>query len=144
MTGSKWSKGGIGPRVELGQGLTWAKSQDAPRFKMGCCPPPSPPARKTRTNSEHQERNKWEGQNGPRVKMGCCCLPPERVELTVNSKKETNGLVKMGQGSKLVKSQAGRCCLPTERVELKVNRNRETNGKVKMGQESRWATVFCP
>ena len=23
--------------------------------------------------------------------MGCCCLPPERVTLTVNSKKETNG-----------------------------------------------------
>ena len=30
--------------------------------------------------------------------MGYCCLPPERVELTVNSKKETNGRVKMGQG----------------------------------------------
>ena len=31
--------------------------------------------------------------------MGYCCLPPERVELTVNSKKETNGRVKMGQES---------------------------------------------
>ena len=30
--------------------------------------------------------------------MGCCCFPPERVELTVNSKKETNSRVRMGQG----------------------------------------------
>ena len=27
---------------------------------------------KSRTNSEQQERNKWQGQIGPRVKMGCC------------------------------------------------------------------------
>ena len=53
----------------------------------------------------------WDwGQNGPKVKMGYCCLPPERVELTVNSKKETNCRVKMGY-----------CCLPPERVELTVN-----------------------
>ena len=32
---------------------------------------------------------------------------PERVELTVNSKKETNGRVKMGQESKWTKSQDG-------------------------------------
>ena len=32
--------------------------------------------------------------------MGYCCLSPERVELTVNSKKETNDRVKMDQGSK--------------------------------------------
>ena len=31
--------------------------------------------------------------------MGYCCLSPERVELTVNSKKETNDRVKMDQGS---------------------------------------------
>ena len=51
-------------------------------------------------NSEQQERNKWQGQNGPRIKMGYYCLPPERVELTVNSKKDTNGRVKMGQRSR--------------------------------------------
>ena len=32
-----------------------------------------------------------------RVKMGCCRLPAERVKLTVNSKKETNNRVKLGQ-----------------------------------------------
>ena len=32
--------------------------------------------------------------------MGYCCLPPERVKLTVNSKKETNGRIKMGQESR--------------------------------------------
>ena len=32
--------------------------------------------------------------------MGCCCLPPDRVKLTVNSKKETNSRVKMGQRSR--------------------------------------------
>ena len=32
--------------------------------------------------------------------MGHCCLPPERVKLTVSSKKETNGRVKMGQESR--------------------------------------------
>ena len=32
--------------------------------------------------------------------MGCCCLPPDRVKLAVNSKKETNSRVKMGKGSK--------------------------------------------
>ena len=52
------------------------------------------------TNSEHQERKKWEGQNWPRVKMGYCCSPPERVELTLNSNKETNGRLKMDQESK--------------------------------------------
>ena len=34
-----------------------------------------------------------------RVKICRCCLPPDRVKLTVNSKKETNSRVKMGQGS---------------------------------------------
>ena len=33
-----------------------------------------------------------------RVLLNLSCLPPERVELTVNSKKETNGRVKMGKG----------------------------------------------
>ena len=63
--------------------------------------------RMSRPDSEQQERNKWQGQNGPRVKMGCCCLSPERVKLTVNSKKEPNGRVKMGQKSGRAKSQDG-------------------------------------
>ena len=29
--------------------------------------------------------------------MGHCCLPSERVELTVSSKKETTGRVRMGE-----------------------------------------------
>ena len=78
----KWAKGqnGLrakvakcenGPRVKMGQGSKWAKVQNGPRVKMG------------------QE-----------FKMGYCCLSPERVELTLNIKKETNGRVKMGQGPK--------------------------------------------
>ena len=55
-------------------------------------------------NSEQQERNKWQGQTGSRVKTGYCCLPNDRVELTVKSKKETNGRVKIGQESKWAKS----------------------------------------
>ena len=35
-----------------------------------------------------------------KFKMGCCCLPPDRVNLTVNSKKETKGRVKMDQESR--------------------------------------------
>ena len=101
--------------------------------------------------------------------MGCCCLPPERVKITVNSKKETNGrvrmnqeskwakgqsqngpTVKMGQRSKWAKSQNGTrgkmsyCCLPPERVKLTLNSKKETSGRVKMGQESRWAAVVYP
>ena len=37
---------------------------------------------------------------GAKVIMGCCCLPHDRVKLAVNSKKETNGRVKMGKGSR--------------------------------------------
>ena len=55
---------------------------------------------KSRTNNEQQERNTWQSQNGPSFKMGYCCLPPERVELTVNCKEGTNGRVKMGQESR--------------------------------------------
>ena len=40
-----------------------------------------------------------QSQNGKRFKMGCCCLPPNRVNLAVNSKKETKVRVKMDQGS---------------------------------------------
>ena len=63
--------------------------------------------------------------------MGCCCLSPERVELTVNSRK------KQMAGSKWAKSQNGSrfqngprvkmvcCCLPPERVELTVNNKKK-------------------
>ena len=73
--------------------------------------------------------------------MGYCCLLPERVELTVNSKKETNGMVKIGQESKWAKGQDGLLWFTPERVELTMNSKKETNGRVEMGQESRWATV---
>ena len=72
------------------------------------------------SNSKQQERHKWQGQNGTRVKMGCCRSLLERVELTVNSKKEW------------AKSQT------------ELNSKKDTNGKVKMGQESRWAAVVHP
>ena len=58
--------------------------------------------------------------------MGCCCLPPDRVKLTVNSKKNTNGRVKNGPRVKM-----GCHCLPPERV--KVN-----------GQGLIWAIVVYP
>ena len=73
--------------------------------------------------------------------MSYCCLLPERVELTVNSKKETNGKVKMGQGSKWAEGQDGYFCLPPERAQLTVNSKKETNDRVKIGQESRWVSV---
>ena len=76
--------------------------------------------------------------------MGNCCLPPERVKLTVNSKKETNGRVNWAKGQNGPRVKMGNCCLPPERVKLTVNSKKETNGRVKMGQESRWATVVCP
>ena len=40
--------------------------------------------------------------NGKRFKMGCCCLPLDRVNVAVNSKKDTKGRVKMDQGSRWV------------------------------------------
>ena len=39
--------------------------------------------------------------------MGFCSLPPDRVKLVVNSKKETNSRVKIGKESKWAKSQDG-------------------------------------
>ena len=68
--------------------------------------------------------------------MGCCCLPSERVELIVNSKKE-----KKWQGQNGPRVKIGYFCLPPERVELTVKSKKETNGRVKMGQGSRWNTV---
>ena len=83
--------------------------------------------------------------------MDCCCLPPDRVKLAVNSKKETNSRVKMGKGSGWVsviyclkESNWGCCCLPPDRVKLIVNSKKETNSRVKMGQGSRLASVFYP
>ena len=49
---------------------------------------------------------KWANSpNEPRVKMGYCCLPPERVELAMNSKRnkwqiQNGSRVKMDQGSR--------------------------------------------
>ena len=84
-------------------------------------------------------------QNGPRVKLGYCCLPAERVKLTVNSEKETNGKVKMGQGSRWAKSQDGLLLFTPERVKLTVNSKKKTNGpRVKMGQGSKSANVVYP
>ena len=80
------------------------------------------------------KESKWE-----RFKMGCCCLPPDRVKITVISKKETSSRVKMSQGSKWAsviyplkdskwaavvyplksaKGQNGLLLLPPERVKI--------------------------
>ena len=58
-TNTEWT-----PRKKQTAGSRWAKGQDG----LSLFTP-------------------WKSQNGPRVKMGCCCLPPDRVKLTVNSKK---------------------------------------------------------
>ena len=50
------------------------------------------------TSSEHQERNKEQGQNGPRVKMGFCYLPLDRVKLAVNSRKKQTAGSKWAKG----------------------------------------------
>ena len=81
--------------------------------------------------------------------MSCCCLPPDRMKLAVNSKKEIKNRVKMGKRSRwatviypLKESKWGCCCLPPNRVKLIVNSKKETNSRVKMGQESRSASVI--
>ena len=116
-------------------GSKWTKSQDGQLLFTPL---------KSQPNIEQQQRHQWQGQNGPRVKIRYCCLPPERVSLTMNSKKGTNGRVKMGQGSNWAKSQNGQvkmgyCCLTPERFKLTVNseQQQETNGRVKIDQESR-------
>ena len=75
-----------------------------------------------------------QSQNGKRFKMGCCCLPLYRVNLAVNSKKETKGKVKMDEGVKM-----GLCYLAPDTVKLTVDSKKETNIRVKMGKESNWA-----
>ena len=69
--------------------------------------------------------------------MDFCCLPPDRVKLAVNSKKETKSRVKMGKESRLL-------LFTPERVKLTVNSKKETNSRVKMGQGSKWASVIYP
>ena len=113
----------------------------------------------SQTNSKQQERvkmskeSKWaKGQDGlllftplKESKWAAVVLPPDRVKLTVNSKKETNSMAKLGKESKWSKSQVGlllftswkgqngakviMSCwfLPPDRVKLIVN------SRVKMG-----------
>ena len=72
--------------------------------------------------------------------MGLLLFTPDRVKLTVNSKKETNSRVKMGKESKWAKSQNGPrvkmgfCSLPPDRVKLAVN------SKKKQTAGSKWAS----
>ena len=72
--------------------------------------------------------------------MSLCYLAPDRVKLTVNSKKETNSRVKMGFCYlPPEKVKMGCCCLLPDRVKLTVNSKKETNSRVKIGKESKWA-----
>ena len=79
--------------------------------------------------------------------MGWCHLPPERVKLTVNTKKETNGRVKMGQGSRwasviypLKESKWAAVVYPLTESNWQWTA-RKTNSRVKMGQESKWVKL---
>ena len=75
----------------MGQESKWGKGQDG----LSLVYPPDG------TIVKIGQESRWaKSQDGPRVKGGHCCLFPERVELTVNSKKEMNGRAKMGQKSK--------------------------------------------
>ena len=82
--------------------------------------------------------------------MGCCCLPPERVKLTVNSKKETNGRVKVGQESKWAKDQHG--LLLFTPLKSRTNSEQQERSKwqsqsgprVIMDQGSTWAAIVYP
>ena len=141
------SKKETNSRVKMGQQSRWVSViYPLKESKWGfCCLLPD-----SQTSSEQQERNKQQGQNGKRVKMGFCYLPPERVKLTVNSKKETNSRIKMEQGSRWVfviyplkESKWGFCCLPPDGVKLAVNSKKETNSRVNMGKESR-LLLFTP
>ena len=154
------------------------QGQNGPTVKMGFCY--LSPERvkmglllftswKSQTSSEQQERNKqqgqnglllftpWKSQNGAKVIMGCCCLPPDRLKLAVNRKKETNSRVKMGKGSRwasviypLKKSEWGLLLFTpwqnqTNSEQQDRNKQRGQNGqRVKMGQGSRSASVLYP
>ena len=88
--------------------------------------------------------------------MGCCCLPPGRVKLAVNSKKETNSRVKMGKKSKWAKgqdglllftpwkSQNGLLLFTPDRVKLTVNSKKETNSRVKLANSQDGLLLFTP
>ena len=89
------------------------------------------------------QESKWvKSQDGPRVKIGCCCLPSERVELTVNINKETNGRVKMSQT--VIMGQGSRWAAVVYPLkELNNSEQQERNKwqgpnlpRLKMGQES--------
>ena len=82
MAGSKWAKSQ--DRIQLFNPSKNATNSELPqktndRVKMG------------------QESICGKSQNGPRIKNNYCCLPPERVELRVNSKRKTNDRVKVDQ-----------------------------------------------
>ena len=101
-------------RVKMGKKSKWAKGQDWLLFFTPW---------QSKTSSEQQEntnsrvkmgkKSKWaKGHDGlllftplkesneAKIIIGCCCLPPDRVKLAVNSKKETNSKVKIGKGSR--------------------------------------------
>ena len=82
--------------------------------------------------------------------MGCCCLPPDRVKLTVNNRKNKQQVQNgpWGQDGLLLlppeRVKMGCCFLPPDRVKLAVKSKKETSSRVKMGQGSRWASVIYP
>ena len=77
--------------------------------------------------------------------MYCSCLPPERVKLTVNSKKETKGRVKMAQGLTWAS-----VIYPLKESKWVAVVYPQNGVRVKMGfcyyslKESKWATVVYP
>ena len=80
------------------------------------------------------QESKWaKSENGPRVKMGYCCLPPERVELTVNSKKKQMTRSKWAKSQNESRVKMVCCCLHPERVE------QQCTERKKQMAESKWA-----
>ena len=77
--------------------------------------------------------------------MAGCCLSLDRVNLAVNSKKESNSRVNGPRGKMGFcylppeRVRMGCCCLPPDKVKLTVNSKEETNSWVKMGKDSNWA-----
>ena len=76
-------------RVKMGKESKCTKGQDGLLFFTSW-------QSQTALNSKKKQTagSKWEKS------QDFCYFPPERVKLTVNSKKETNSRVKMGQGSR--------------------------------------------
>ena len=82
------------------------------------------------------------GSKWAKKQDGLQLFPPERVELTANSKKENVAGSKWAKYQNGPRVQMGYCCLPPERVELTVNSKKNKwqgqNGpRVKMSQGSR-------